>query len=59
MERINALAKKAKESALTPSEKEEQNRLRQEYLSKFRESFRGQLEAIEIVDDPVNRELKS
>lgn len=56
MERINVLAKKAKAEGLTVAEKEEQKVLREEYLVKFRESFRQQLENIEItyVDDIKN-----
>ena len=56
MERINVLAKKAEAEGLTVAEKEEQKVLREEYLVKFRESFRQQLENIEItyVDDIKN-----
>lgn len=48
MDRINELAKKAKTEGLTDAEKQEQQALRAEYLEKFRESFRNQLENIEI-----------
>jgi uncharacterized protein YnzC (UPF0291/DUF896 family) len=48
--RINALARKSKHTPLSPAEKEEQRILRAEYLKNFRESFRAQLESIEIVD---------
>lgn len=48
MDRINELAKKSKSVGLTEEEKEEQQVLRAEYLVKFRESFRNQLENIEI-----------
>ncbi len=51
IERINALARKSKNEGLTEDEKSEQHSLRQEYLARFRESFRAQLENIEIVDD--------
>lgn len=56
MERINVLAKKAKAEGLTDAEKDEQKVLREEYLVKFRESFRRQLENIDItyVDDIKN-----
>ena len=50
IDRINALAHKQKSEGLTPEEKEEQAKLRQEYLAAFRENFRRQLENIEIVD---------
>ena len=49
--RINELARKAKAEGLTDAEKEEQKILRQEWLKKFRENFRAQLDNIEIVDE--------
>jgi uncharacterized protein YnzC (UPF0291/DUF896 family) len=58
MVRINALARKAKQVGLSIAEKEEQHQLRQEYLAKFRQSFRNQLENIEIVDGNVPIEQK-
>ncbi|QHI73748.1 DUF896 domain-containing protein [Aminipila terrae] len=51
IDRINELAKKSKTVGLTDTEKEEQQTLRKEYLVKFRESFRQQLENIEIVEE--------
>ena len=50
IERINALAKKAKTDGLSDAEKEEQAKLRAEYIAQIRKSFRAQLENIEIVD---------
>jgi uncharacterized protein YnzC (UPF0291/DUF896 family) len=50
MDRINELARKSKCCELCADEKAEQHALRQEYLVKFREMFRGHLENIEIVD---------
>ncbi len=44
IERINALAKKAKEEGLTEEERAEQKALREEYIKDFRASFRGILE---------------
>jgi uncharacterized protein YnzC (UPF0291/DUF896 family) len=52
--RINALARKAKTTDLTPEEKAEQHALRQEYLENFRTHFRGQLESIHVVDADGN-----
>jgi len=52
MDRINELARKQKSTGLDEEEKKEQHQLRQEYLTDFREYFRGQLENIEIVDAP-------
>lgn len=49
--RINELARKAKKEALTSEEKEEQDRLRKEYLAKFREHFKGHLDRIKFVDE--------
>ncbi|QXM07462.1 DUF896 domain-containing protein [Crassaminicella indica] len=48
--RINFLAKKSKNEGLTQEEKLEQKKLREEYLKKFRENFRKQLDNIEFVD---------
>ena len=44
IKRINELAKKKKESGLTPEEQAEQTALREEYLREFRASFQNQLE---------------
>lgn len=41
IDRINELARKAKEQELSPKEKEEQKALREEYIKEFRASFRG------------------
>ncbi|MGX7262586.1 DUF896 family protein [Enterococcus crotali] len=54
LERINALAKKAKESALSESEKEEQKVLRQEYLAAFRGGMRHHIEGMKVVDPKGN-----
>lgn len=48
--RINELAKKARETGLTPGETAERDALRQEYLAEVRASLRAQLDNIEIVD---------
>ncbi|MDA9470312.1 DUF896 family protein [Enterococcus sp. 5H] len=50
MNRINELAKKAKESELTAAEKEEQQVLRQEYLATFRSGMRHHIEGMKVVD---------
>jgi uncharacterized protein YnzC (UPF0291/DUF896 family) len=49
IERINALAKKSREVGLTEAEKEEQQKLRQEYIAAFRGNLKRQLDNIEVV----------
>jgi len=48
--RINQLAKKAKEDGLTNEENEERQKLRKEFLANFRESFRSQVEMMQVFD---------
>lgn len=50
IDRINFLAKKAKNEGLTEEEKSEQERLRKAYIANFKENFRKQLDNIELVD---------
>ena len=50
MDRINELARASNTRELKENEKAEQKALRTEYLEKFRESFRAQLDKIEVVD---------
>lgn len=52
IQRINELAKKAKEEGLTADELKERDALRKEYLASIRASFKAQLDSIEYVDDP-------
>ncbi|EEG30112.1 hypothetical protein CLOSTMETH_02273 [[Clostridium] methylpentosum DSM 5476] len=54
IEKINALAKKARTEGLTPAETEERDRLRQEYLRQFRAGFKEQLMGVKIVDAEGN-----
>lgn len=51
IDRINALAKKAREGALTDAEIVERDALRKEYLAAVRANLRSQLDNIEIVDN--------
>ena len=44
IQRINELARIAKERELTPEELEERARLREEYIIEFRRSFAAQLD---------------
>ncbi|MDA3732422.1 DUF896 domain-containing protein [Niameybacter massiliensis] len=46
--RINELAKKKKEEGLTPTELDEQAKLREQYLQIFRSNFKGQLSNTKI-----------
>ena len=56
IERINALAKKAKTPAgLTDAEKEERSELRTEYMLSVRRSLESQLENTYIVDKDGNK----
>lgn len=50
IERINELARKAKEGELTPREKEEQSRLRRLYIDSYKENLRSQLDSIRVLD---------
>ncbi len=54
LDRINELARKSKTEGLTPEEKEEQARLRQEYIALFRRNVRQQLENVVYVDENGN-----
>lgn len=51
LERINELAKKAKEDGLTDEEKYEQKILRDEYIAMFKRSLTNTLENIVLVDE--------
>lgn len=48
--RINELANKAKRKTLTKAEKNEQAKLRQEYLQGVRQSFKNQFKSMKVVD---------
>lgn len=50
IERINYLAKKAKTEGLTPEEKEEQQKLRKEYIDSVVGNLRAQLDNVQFVD---------
>ena len=54
IQRINALAKKAREGWLTPEEKEEQACLRADYIAAFRAGLKNTLEGVYIVDEDGN-----
>lgn len=46
--RINELARKSKTVGLSPEEKEEQRKLRSEYIANIRMNLRAQLDNIDI-----------
>lgn len=48
--RINELAKKSKEEGLTLEEKNEQQELRQDYINRYKNNLRVQLEQIKPTD---------
>ena len=48
IERLNELARKSKTTGLTPEEKEEQKKLRAEYIASVRMNLRTQLDNINI-----------
>ncbi|KRM22481.1 DUF896 domain-containing protein [Latilactobacillus graminis] len=50
LDRINELAHKAKAEGLTDAETAERQTLRDAYLKDFRESFRSQVEMLQVYD---------
>lgn len=54
LDRINILAKKAKNEGLTEKEKEEQKSLRKEYLGNVRSSFKNQFKTMTVKDPEGN-----
>lgn len=54
LERINILAKKAKEEGLSDKEKKEQKQLREEYLNNVRSSFKNQFKTMTVIDPAGN-----
>lgn len=50
LDRINELARKAKTQSLSEEEKQEQAKLREEYLLLYRKNLRTQLDNIVLVD---------
>ena len=49
--RINALYHKSKSQGLTDAEKEEQNKLRQEYIDSVKKNLKAQLDSVDIVNE--------
>ncbi|MCQ2479774.1 MAG: DUF896 domain-containing protein [Clostridia bacterium] len=55
LDRINQLARKSKAEGLTDEEKEEQAKLRAEYIAAYKASLVAALENTYIVDDKGNK----
>jgi uncharacterized protein YnzC (UPF0291/DUF896 family) len=53
IKRINELARKKKETGLTPQEKKEQAKLRQVYLQAIRGQVKQHLSRIHFTDKPL------
>lgn len=53
--RINELARKSKTEGLTDAEKDEQAKLRAEYIAAYKRSLVSQLESVRIVDEKGNK----
>lgn len=56
IDRINALARKAKAQGLSPEEAEEQKQLRSQYIQMWRSSVQAQLDNIYFVDEKGNKQ---
>lgn len=55
LQRINELAKLAKERPLTNAELSERDKLRKEYLAEFRAGLQAQLDNTYLVDEKGNK----
>lgn len=55
LKRINFLAKKSREEGLTQEERQEQAKLRQEYIKKFRQGMENTLSNVYIMDENGNK----
>ena len=59
IDRINKLARKSRETGLTPEEQKEQQKLRADYIAAFRGNLKKQLDNIDIVrPDGTTQPLK-
>ena len=59
LDRINHLARKEKYEGLTPEEKEEQARIRKEYIAAIRKNLRAQLDNTVVVRPDGSKERLS
>lgn len=58
IDRINELARKDRETGVTPEEKQEWDLLRREYIDAFKANLRAQLDSIRIVDPEKEEQLE-
>jgi uncharacterized protein YnzC (UPF0291/DUF896 family) len=54
IQRINELSRKSKSAGLSIEEAKEQSALRQEYLATFRQTMRGTIENVKVIDPEGN-----
>ncbi len=54
IKRINELSRKSKTDRLSVEEAKEQSALRKEYLETFRQSMRGTIENVKVIDPEGN-----
>jgi uncharacterized protein YnzC (UPF0291/DUF896 family) len=55
IDRINELARKAREQELTPEETEERAQLRAEYIAAYKRNLVAALESVRVVDEEGNK----
>jgi uncharacterized protein YnzC (UPF0291/DUF896 family) len=55
LERINFLSKKSRNEGLSEAEKEEQAKLRQQYIAEFRQGMENTMNNVYIVDKDGNK----
>ncbi len=58
VKRINELARKNKECGLTADEEAERKSLREDYMSRIRQSFRSQMDNTYILDPKTGKKTK-
>ena len=54
IKRINEVSRKSKTAGLSIEEAKEQSALRQEYLATFRQTMRGTIENVKVIDPEGN-----
>ena len=56
--RINALSRKAKAEGLTDEEREEQARLRRDYIDSVKANLKSQLDTLYVLDEKSGKKTK-